>query len=49
MKKIQILVLLLLSVFLNSCASLPKSSMILTNEIIKEANDMHALNISLVN
>lgn len=38
-----------LSLLLVSCASLPNSTVTLTNEIIKEANDMHALNISLVN
>lgn len=38
-----------LSLLLVSCASLPNATVTLTNEIIKEANDMHALNISLVN
>lgn len=49
MRKIQVSVFLIIIIFINSCASLPKSSITLTNEIIKEANDMHALNIALVN
>jgi len=32
-----------------SCASLPKSTGTLTNEILKEGNQMHTLNIALVN
>lgn len=49
MKKILYICVLILSSCIISCASLPNSSITLTNEIIKEASDMHALNISLVN
>ena len=49
MKKISYICVLILSSCIFSCASLPNSTITLTNEIIKEANDMHALNISLVN
>lgn len=37
------------SCFLISCASIPSSTVTLTKEVIKEADNMHALNVSLVN
>jgi len=37
------------SFFLLSCASIPSSTVTLTKEVIKEADNMHALNVSLVN
>jgi len=33
----------------NSCASIPASTTTLTQEILKQANDMNTLNISLIN
>ncbi|MGG6232141.1 hypothetical protein [Tenacibaculum sp. SDUM215027] len=32
-----------------SCASIPSSTVTLTKEVIKEADNMHALNVSLIN
>lgn len=40
---------LIISSLLISCASLPPSTSTLTKEVINEANDMHTLNIALVN
>ncbi|CAM1355418.1 hypothetical protein [Tenacibaculum ascidiaceicola] len=37
------------SFFLFSCASIPSSTVTLTKEVIKEADNMHQLNVSLVN
>ncbi|MEE4001532.1 hypothetical protein V1T75_14400 [Tenacibaculum sp. FZY0031] len=37
------------SSFLFSCASIPSSTVTLTKEVIKEADNMHQLNVSLVN
>ncbi|REH50464.1 hypothetical protein C7448_10476 [Tenacibaculum gallaicum] len=39
----------ILSFFLLSCASIPSSTVTLTKEVIKEADNMHALNVSLIN
>ncbi|CAM1358514.1 conserved exported hypothetical protein [Tenacibaculum sediminilitoris] len=41
--------LAILSCFLLSCASIPSSTVTLTKEVIKEADNMHQLNVSLVN
>lgn len=49
MSKIKILIYLLIAFNFSFCASLPNSTVTLTNEIVKEANNMHALNIVLVN
>lgn len=46
MKKI---VVIIISTLLVSCASIPPSTSTLTKEVITEANDMHTLNIALVN
>ena len=40
---------LIISSLLISCASLPPSTSTLTKEVINEANDMHTLNIALIN
>ncbi|MHC9087791.1 hypothetical protein ACXIHB_03665 [Tenacibaculum sp. IMCC1] len=37
------------SFLLLSCASIPSSTVTLTKEVIKEADNMHALNVSLIN
>lgn len=37
------------SFFLFSCASIPSSTVTLTKEVIKKADNMHQLNVSLVN
>ena len=37
------------SFFLFSCASIPSSTVTLTKEVIKEADNMHQLNVALVN
>ncbi len=49
MKRIQIYSILLVAALLNSCASIPASTTILTQEILKESSGMHSLNISLIN
>jgi len=50
MKKIQTSIILLgIAVLCLSCASIPNSAVVLTEEIIKEAEHMHELNIKLIN
>lgn len=43
------ILLLLIGVLISSCASIPNSSITLANEIIKESESMHELNIVLIN
>ena len=43
------LIFIMLSFLITSCVSIPKSTATLTQEVIKEADDMHSLNIALVN
>ena len=44
-----ILSLLFVTILFYSCASIPTSTSTLTQEVIKEADDMHQLNIALIN
>ena len=49
MKRILIIGLFFICYLLHSCASIPSSSSTLTKEVLKEADQMHALNIALIN
>lgn len=49
MKKISNLILVICSLLFVGCASIPPTTVTLTQEIVKEANEMHQLNIILVN
>lgn len=49
MKKQSFIIVIIISVLSFSCASIPSSTVTLTQEVINEADQMHQLNISLVN
>jgi hypothetical protein len=49
MKNIKYLILIICSLLFLGCASIPPTTVTLTQEIVKEANEMHQLNIILVN
>ncbi|MFT5645399.1 MAG: hypothetical protein ACI976_000069 [Aureispira sp.] len=49
MKKQLLIIAFLSSLFVSSCASIPSSTVTLTQEVIKEADEMHQLNVVLVN
>jgi len=49
MKRIFIYSSILAIIFLHSCASIPASTTTLTQEILKQADEMNTLNISLIN
>lgn len=49
MKKLLKYIVISTSCLLVSCASIPASTTTLTREVIKESDDMHQLNIALVN
>ena len=46
---IRIYSMVLITIVLSSCASIPASTTTLTQEILKESSGMHTLNISLIN
>lgn len=46
--KLKNVLIIVFSIVLSSCASLPNASTTLTQEVINEANDMHSLNKSLI-
>lgn len=46
---IRIYSMVLVAIALSSCASIPASTTMLTQEILKESSGMHTLNISLIN
>lgn len=49
MKRIHYLIVISVALMGTACVSISQSTATLTQEVIKEADDMHQLNIALVN
>lgn len=49
MKRRHYLIVISVALLGTACVSIPQSTATLTQEVIKEADDMHQLNIALVN